>query len=79
MATGGTGDVLSGMVGCFVASWNKGRSSGKDCNLADYLAAAVHLHGLAGDLAAEEEGMESLIATDLLVYVPKAFKKVLNQ
>jgi hydroxyethylthiazole kinase-like uncharacterized protein yjeF len=79
MATGGTGDVLAGMVGRFVAGWNKERSAGKDCDLADYIAAAVHLHGLAGDLAAEEEGMESLIATDLLVYLPKAFKKVLDK
>jgi ADP-dependent NAD(P)H-hydrate dehydratase / NAD(P)H-hydrate epimerase len=75
MATGGAGDILAGMVGRFVAGWNLNRKH----NLADYLSAAVYLHGLAGDLAAEEEGMESLVATDLLSYLPRAFKRVLSQ
>ena len=78
MATGGTGDILAGMAGRFAAGW-KHQSAGEGAvNLADHLAAAVYLHGSAGDLAAEEEGMESLIATDLLAYLPKAFKKLLN-
>jgi ADP-dependent NAD(P)H-hydrate dehydratase / NAD(P)H-hydrate epimerase len=75
MATGGTGDVLAGMVGRFVAGWNRNRGG----KLADYLAAAVYLHGLAGELAAAEKGMESLIATDLLTYLPQAFKEVLSR
>ncbi len=76
MATGGTGDILAGMAGRFVAYWNRQRKDGKSQNLADFLCASVYLHGLAGDLAAAEEGMESLIATDLLKYLPQAFKSV---
>jgi ADP-dependent NAD(P)H-hydrate dehydratase / NAD(P)H-hydrate epimerase len=78
MATGGTGDVLAGMVGRFVAGWSCNRNSGGNPNLVDYLSAAVYLHGLAGDLAAADKGMESLIATDLLSYLPHAFKEVLS-
>ena len=36
----------------------------------------VYLHGMAGDLAAEELGEESLIASDIIKYLPKAFLKV---
>jgi ADP-dependent NAD(P)H-hydrate dehydratase / NAD(P)H-hydrate epimerase len=75
MATGGSGDVLAGMVGRFVAGWQR-KYHGADMRaLANYLSAAVYLHGLAGDLAAEEKGVESLIATDLLPHLPQAFKK----
>ena len=76
MATGGTGDILAGMTGRFVAYWNRQRKTDNSRNLADYLSASVYLHGLAGDLAAGEEGMESLIATDLLKYLPRAFRSV---
>ena len=78
LATGGSGDILAGMVGRFVAGWNtKGRGSAK-ADLTDYLCGAVYIHGLAGDLAAEDKGMESLIATDLLSHFPQAFKRVLT-
>ncbi len=76
MATGGTGDVLAGMTGRFVAAWRRSYGGGEVEALADYLGASVYLHGLAGDLAAEEKGMESLIATDLLAHLPGAFKRV---
>ncbi len=64
MATGGTGDVLSGLVGSFLA---QGLSPlhGAIC--------AVYLHGLSGDLAAAELGVRSLIAGDLIEYLPDAF------
>jgi NAD(P)H-hydrate epimerase len=78
MATGGTGDILAGMMGRFVAGWKHQADRENSLDLDDYLAAAVYLHGLAGDVAAENESMESMIATDLLTYLPKAFKKVLN-
>jgi hydroxyethylthiazole kinase-like uncharacterized protein yjeF len=78
MATGGTGDILAGMVARFVAGWKYASARKGPSSLADYLSAAVYLHGAAGDLAAEEKSKESLIATDLLSYLPNAFKKVLN-
>ncbi len=76
LATGGSGDILAGMVGRFVAGWNSKDRSSEKAGLPDYLSSAVYIHGLAGDLAAEEKGVESLIATDLLAYLPQAFKRV---
>lgn len=66
MATGGTGDVLTGMIASFI-------SQGID----DYSAAvsAVYLHGIAGDVAAERIGPFSLIASDIIEHLPEAFKK----
>lgn len=65
MATGGTGDVLTGMATALVCQ-----------GLAPFDAArlAAHLHGLAGDLAAKEMGQVSLIASDLIHRLPAAFK-----
>jgi NAD(P)H-hydrate epimerase len=64
MATGGTGDVLTGIVAALLAQ-----------GLEAYDAArlAAHLHGLAGDLAAAELGETSLIASDLVRHLPAAF------
>jgi ADP-dependent NAD(P)H-hydrate dehydratase / NAD(P)H-hydrate epimerase len=78
MATGGSGDILAGMMGRFVAGWKCLVAGRSKCNLADYISAAVYFHGLAGDMAAEDKGMESLIATDLLAQLPGAFKKILG-
>lgn len=76
MATGGTGDILSGMMGRFVAGWRRKYKTNDLRPLADFVAAAVYLHGLAGDLAACEKTEEALIATDLLTCLPAAFKQV---
>ncbi len=76
MATGGTGDVLAGMIGRFLASWNRSRNEEGCPILDDFLCAAVYLHGLAGDLAVKAVDEESLVATDLLEYLPDAFQKV---
>lgn len=76
MATGGTGDILSGMMGRFAAGWQR-RFPGKQADqLADFVCAAVYLHGAAGDLAAMRSGEECLIATDLLDHLPEAFMGV---
>jgi len=67
MASGGTGDVLTGMVGALLAR-------GRDPLAALY--AAVYLHGLAGDLAARVKGEEGLIAGDLVEAIPEAIRQV---
>jgi hydroxyethylthiazole kinase-like uncharacterized protein yjeF len=67
MATGGTGDILTGIVAGLVAQ-NPDR-------IADAVIAAVHLHGLAGDVARESMGEQSLVATDLLKALPEAFHR----
>ncbi len=64
MATGGSGDVLTGLIAALLAQ-------GMQPLHAAQLGA--HLHGLAGDLAAADLGEVSLIAADLIEYLPKAF------
>ncbi|MGB3241766.1 MAG: NAD(P)H-hydrate dehydratase [Candidatus Omnitrophota bacterium] len=66
MATGGMGDILTGMIASFIGQ-------GVD----DYSAAviAVYLHGLAGDIAAEKKGPFNMVATDVLDYLPEAFSR----
>jgi ADP-dependent NAD(P)H-hydrate dehydratase / NAD(P)H-hydrate epimerase len=68
MSTGGTGDILTGMVAAMIAQ------NPKDAMLA--VCAAVHLHGLAGDVMRERVGEHSLVATDLLLGLPEAFERV---
>jgi NAD(P)H-hydrate epimerase len=68
MATGGTGDILTGMVAGLIAQ-NPER-------IMEAVIAAVHLHGLAGDVACETMGEDSLVATDLLTALPEAFRRV---
>jgi ADP-dependent NAD(P)H-hydrate dehydratase / NAD(P)H-hydrate epimerase len=67
MSTGGTGDILTGMVAGMIAQHPK------DVLLA--VLAAVHLHGLAGDVMREIVGEHSLVATDLLRGLPEAFSR----
>ena len=66
MATGGSGDVLTGLITALLCQ-----------HLEPFDAArlGVYLHGRAGDLAAEELGQVSLMASDLIRYLPKAFQE----
>lgn len=73
MAKGGTGDVLTGVVAGFLAQF--GNHSRKQ-PVVDVVAAAVYIHGLAGDLAACEVGEMSMLAGDLLKWIPEALKNV---
>ncbi|MGB6875603.1 MAG: NAD(P)H-hydrate dehydratase [Candidatus Acidiferrales bacterium] len=70
MASGGTGDVLTGMLAGLTAEFG----AQKDWALT--LALGVYLHGLAGDLAAEEFGEASLVATDLIRNIAHAFTQL---
>ena len=67
MATGGTGDVLTGVITALLCQ-----------GLSPFDAAVLgaHVHGLAGDLAAGDLGQVSLIASDLIRYLPRAFQTV---
>ena len=69
MSTAGTGDVLTGMIAGILAQDNLG-------GFIERLCLAVYLHGLAGDLAAEELGEEAMSATDILRFLPKAWKEL---
>jgi ADP-dependent NAD(P)H-hydrate dehydratase / NAD(P)H-hydrate epimerase len=64
MATGGSGDVLTGIIAGLNA---QGYTSLESCLL------GVYLHGLAGDKAAEKHGVESLTATDIIDHLGKSF------
>lgn len=65
MATAGSGDVLTGTLAALLA---QGYAPLEACLL------GVYLHGLAGDLAAEQLSEEGLVATDIIRYLPSAFR-----
>lgn len=67
MGTGGTGDILTGMIAGFLAQFPK------DAEQA--ITAAVYLHGLSGEIGARNLGEKCLIATDLLRYLPAAMEQ----
>ena len=67
MSTGGTGDILTGMVAAMLAQHPK--------NPLLAVCAAVHLHGLSGDVMRQTVGEHSLVATDLLKGLPEAFHR----
>ena len=69
MATAGSGDVLTGIITGLLAS---GYSSAVAATL------GVYLHGLSGDIAAQEKGYEALIADDIIDNLGNAFKKLHN-
>lgn len=68
LATGGTGDILTGLVAGLLAQFPEQREQAA--------TAAVWLHGRAGELAAEEWGDKSVLATDLLRYLPRAMREL---
>jgi NAD(P)H-hydrate epimerase len=70
MATGGTGDVLTGVIAGLM---------GQTDNYEQAAIAGVYLHGLAGDVAREKMGEASLIAGDVIANLPEAFKRVKQQ
>jgi hydroxyethylthiazole kinase-like uncharacterized protein yjeF len=68
MATGGTGDILTGMISGMVAQFPD--------RIAIAVRAAVWLHGRSGELAAEELTEKCVIATDLLRFLPRAIHEI---
>jgi NAD(P)H-hydrate epimerase len=69
MATGGSGDILTGMIAGILAQEHLG-------DFVERLCLAVYLHGLAGDLAAEAVGEQAMVATDMLQFLPKAWREL---
>ncbi|MBQ9650797.1 MAG: NAD(P)H-hydrate dehydratase [Prevotella sp.] len=67
MATAGSGDVLTGIILGLLA---RGYRQQEACTI------GMYLHGLAGDIAARELGKESMIASDIIACIPKAFKRL---
>lgn len=67
LATAGSGDVLSGIIGALLAMGN---------SLWDSATAGVYLHGLSGDIAALEFGQYGMVATDIIDNIPKAIKQI---
>jgi len=67
MATGGTGDVLTGLIAALI---------GQGIEAFDAAVLGTWVHGRAGDLAADHFGQTALIASDLLTYLPAALREV---
>jgi NAD(P)H-hydrate epimerase len=67
MAKGGTGDVLSGLVASLLMQLK---------NPLQAACAAVYLHGLTGDMAAEKDGERAMVAGDLIRFLPRAMKRM---
>ncbi len=72
MATGGTGDVLTGMLAGLTAEFGTE-------NWERVLGLGVYLHGLAGDLAAERVGQAPLVASDVIEALPEAYARLLAE
>ena len=67
MATAGSGDVLTGIITAL---------AGQGLNNFDAAVLGVYVHGIAGDIAAENFGQTSLIATDIIDALPEALKRI---
>ena len=67
MATGGSGDVLAGMIGSITA---------QGALPFDAAALGVFIHGLAGDAAAEELSEYSVTASDIIDFIPRIMKRI---
>ncbi len=90
MATGGSGDVLTGILAGLLGqallalpSADRGSDGKKPFEAAsqftpleEVIALGIYLHGLAGDLAAETQGEKSLVASDIMASLPAAFLKL---
>ena len=67
LATAGSGDVLTGMIAGLL---------GQRCSTLDSAICGVFLHGMAGDIAAETVGKRSLVAGDIINYIPDALHRI---
>jgi NAD(P)H-hydrate epimerase len=70
LGTGGSGDILTGMIAGLLAQFPKQAEQA--------VAAAVYLHGLAAQMGAREIGEKCLLATDILRYLGAAMEQSAN-
>lgn len=70
MATGGSGDILCGLIAGFIA---------QGFTPSEAARVGVYLHGLAGDIAAMEKTEYGMIASDILEKIPEAMRRIQNQ
>ncbi|WP_418791570.1 NAD(P)H-hydrate dehydratase [Phosphitispora sp. TUW77] len=70
MASGGIGDILTGVIAGLI---------GQGLTSIEAAVAGVYFHGLAGDIAALEKGMISLVAGDVMDCLPKSIKVTINE
>jgi NAD(P)H-hydrate epimerase len=70
MAKGGSGDVLTGVVGALLA---------REVDVVSALRGGCYLHGLAGDVAARDRGEHAMIASDLIESLPRALRELTNR
>ena len=71
MARGGSGDILTGILGA-LAAHKSGRTPMQNA------AAACEIHGLAGELAQQKYGSYAMNAADILEFLPEVFKRYAN-
>ena len=76
MGTGGTGDVLTGILAGLVAQFGRGLYYS---GFAQLLAFGVYLHGLAGDIAYADHGEAPLMASDLIHAIPRAYQQFYSE
>jgi NAD(P)H-hydrate epimerase len=69
MAKAGTGDVLTGMTAGLL---------GQGLSPIDAALLGVYMHGLAGDISAQEVGEQSLLASDMIEAIPESFEEIIN-
>lgn len=67
LATAGSGDVLSGMIGSMII---------QERNVLDAILAAIYIHGLSGDIGAKRLGEKPLTAGNIITYLPSALKSM---
>jgi NAD(P)H-hydrate epimerase len=76
MASGGSGDVLTGILAALFCQPQAGPGAPRRFDPLDAARVAAWVHGRAGDLAAADLGELSLTARDLITWLPRAFPAI---
>ena len=80
MATGGSGDVLTGVIGAIVGGAAASTDRfGSGMNMMSCVRSAVYFHGRAGDMACEDKGETGMTSMDIIDRLPYAFKEILGK